>query len=139
MVSFNHIIQIFLHFGLAVKISRREDIADLLQLNQYIDLVIPRGSQELMNRIQQLTQGIPVLGHTEGICHVYVDKDVDPEMALHIGNVLFSNEFYCPKSHVYRRKTFSYIFSQVSSGSFSNLNCVKCSNFLEHYDSSITA
>ncbi|KAK7010999.1 delta-1-pyrroline-5-carboxylate synthase-like isoform X3 [Biomphalaria glabrata] len=65
-------------------ISRREDIADLLQLNQYIDLVIPRGSQELMNRIQQLTQGIPVLGHTEGICHVYVDKDVDPEMALHI-------------------------------------------------------
>ncbi|CAL1537684.1 unnamed protein product [Lymnaea stagnalis] len=65
-------------------VSRREDIADLLQLNQYIDLVVPRGSQDLVNRIQQLSQGIPVLGHSEGICHVFVDQDVDPEMALQI-------------------------------------------------------
>lgn len=65
-------------------VSRREDIADLLQLNQYIDLVIPRGSQDLVNRIQQLSQGIPVLGHSEGICHVFVDQDVDPDMALQV-------------------------------------------------------
>ncbi|GFO23858.1 delta-1-pyrroline-5-carboxylate synthase [Plakobranchus ocellatus] len=65
-------------------VSRREDIADLLHLNQYIDLVVPRGSEELVTRIQQQSQGIPVLGHSEGICHVYVDQDADLEMALHI-------------------------------------------------------
>ncbi|BFZ02144.1 hypothetical protein BsWGS_05182 [Bradybaena similaris] len=65
-------------------ISRREDIADLLQLNQFIDLVIPRGSKDLVTRIQNLSQGIPVLGHSEGVCHVYVDENVDPEMALHV-------------------------------------------------------
>lgn len=65
-------------------VSRREDIADLLHLNQYIDLVVPRGSEELVTRIREQSQGIPVLGHSEGICHVYVDQDADPEMALHI-------------------------------------------------------
>ncbi|XP_005089398.1 delta-1-pyrroline-5-carboxylate synthase isoform X2 [Aplysia californica] len=65
-------------------VSRREDIADLLHLNQYIDLIVPRGSEQLVSRIQELSQGIPVLGHSEGICHVYIDEDVDPEMALHI-------------------------------------------------------
>ncbi|CAG5130683.1 unnamed protein product, partial [Candidula unifasciata] len=65
-------------------VSRRDDIADLLQLRQLIDLVIPRCSEELANRISQLSQGIPVLGYSAGVCHVYVDKDADPEMALHI-------------------------------------------------------
>ena len=65
--------------------SRREDISDLLHLNQYIDLVVPRGSEQLVTRIREQSQGIPVMGHSEGICHVYVDQDADPEMALHIG------------------------------------------------------
>lgn len=65
-------------------VSRREDIADLLHLNEYIDLVIPRGSAELVQRIQDASQHIPVLGHSEGICHVFIDEDVDPETAMRI-------------------------------------------------------
>jgi len=64
-------------------INSREEINDLLKLdNKYIDLIIPRGSNDLVRNIQEKSKSIPVLGHAEGVCHVYVDEDADPEVAL---------------------------------------------------------
>ncbi|KAL3276476.1 hypothetical protein HHI36_011857 [Cryptolaemus montrouzieri] len=65
-------------------VSTREEIGDLLSMEQHIDLIIPRGSSELVRSIQNQAQHIPVLGHAEGICHVYVDKDANLEKALKI-------------------------------------------------------
>lgn len=55
-----------------------------MQLEKHIDLVIPRGSNELVRLIKQQSRGIPVLGHADGICHVFVDASADMSMAEHV-------------------------------------------------------
>ena len=64
-------------------IEGREAVRGLLELDTLIDLVIPRGSGELVRSIQASTR-IPVLGHADGVCHLYLDADADPEMAIHL-------------------------------------------------------
>lgn len=64
-------------------IQSREDVGNLLSQDRYIDLVIPRGSNELVRSIKQNTK-IPVLGHADGICSVYFDKDADIEKGVRI-------------------------------------------------------
>jgi len=64
-------------------LETREDVAQMLALDEHIDLVIPRGSNEFVRYIMNNTN-IPVLGHAEGICHVYVDGDADVQMAVSI-------------------------------------------------------
>jgi len=61
----------------------REDVAEMLRLDEYIDLIIPRGSNQFVRYIMDNTE-IPVLGHAEGICHVYVDGEADLNMAVRI-------------------------------------------------------
>ncbi|KAK3422544.1 hypothetical protein EUGRSUZ_G02990 [Eucalyptus grandis] len=64
-------------------VTSRDEIPDLLKLDDVIDLVIPRGSNRLVSQIKESTK-IPVLGHSDGICHVYVDKSANMEMANRI-------------------------------------------------------
>nr|QNH91005.1 putative delta-1-pyrroline-5-carboxylate synthase [Haloxylon ammodendron] len=64
-------------------VTTREEIPDLLKLDDVIDLVIPRGSNKLVSQIKESTK-IPVLGHSDGICHVYVDKSANMDMAKQI-------------------------------------------------------
>ena len=66
-----------------VMIETREDVNTILGLNDCIDLLIPRGSNEFVRFIQQNTS-IPVLGHAAGICHVYIDADADLEKAWNV-------------------------------------------------------
>ncbi len=61
----------------------REQAGDLLRAHDLIDLVIPRGSKALVEYVQANTR-IPVLGHSEGICHIYVDRAADPQLALRV-------------------------------------------------------
>uniref|UniRef100_A0A0A9CTE6 Aldehyde dehydrogenase domain-containing protein n=1 Tax=Arundo donax TaxID=35708 RepID=A0A0A9CTE6_ARUDO len=64
-------------------VTSRDEIADLLKLDDVIDLVIPRGSNKLVSQIKASTK-IPVLGHADGVCHVYIDKSADMNMAKRI-------------------------------------------------------
>jgi len=61
----------------------RQDVTEMLAMDNYIDLIIPRGSNEFVRYIMNNTN-IPVLGHADGICHVYVDSDADLDMAVNI-------------------------------------------------------
>ena len=64
-------------------LSTREQFRELLKHDDLIDLIIPRGSNELVRSIKDSTR-IPVLGHAEGVCHLYVDAEADLGMAVEL-------------------------------------------------------
>lgn len=64
-------------------IEARKEIDELLKLDGYVDLIIPRGSNDFVRYIQNNTR-IPVLGHADGVCHVYVDSKADVDMAVNV-------------------------------------------------------
>ena len=64
-------------------IETREDVAMLVRMSDELDMIIPRGSNELVRSIQSQAQ-VPVLGHADGICHVYLDAEADLEKAREI-------------------------------------------------------
>lgn len=68
---------------LVTNIQQRAEVRELLKLDDLIDLVIPRGGYDLVRYVQSNTR-IPVLGHSEGVCHIYVDAAADFAMAIDI-------------------------------------------------------
>jgi len=65
--------------------SKNRKIVDLMlsKMNSFIDVIIPRGGKKLVKKVQDLSN-VPVIGHLEGICHTYVDKDADISMTKKI-------------------------------------------------------
>jgi glutamate-5-semialdehyde dehydrogenase len=64
-------------------LENRDEISEMLKLDKYVDLIIPRGSNEFVRYIMDNSR-IPVLGHADGICHCYIDKDADIQRAVNI-------------------------------------------------------
>lgn len=62
---------------------RRETMIELLQLNDVVDLAIPRGGEGLIRFVAEHAR-VPVIKHYKGVCHLYVDKAADPELALRL-------------------------------------------------------
>lgn len=67
--------------------NTREEVEDLCRLDKIIDLIIPRGSSQLVRDIQKASKGIPVMGHSEGICHMYVDSEASVDKASRLGEL----------------------------------------------------
>ncbi|MDO4807803.1 MAG: glutamate-5-semialdehyde dehydrogenase [Coriobacteriales bacterium] len=65
------------------QVEAREEIGELLACDQSVDLLIPRGSNAFVRYIMDNTR-IPVMGHADGICHIYIDKDADVDKAVRI-------------------------------------------------------
>lgn len=64
-------------------IYSREDVNEMLKADKYIDLIIPRGSNSLVKFIKENTK-IPVLGHSDGVCHIFIDEYADIDKAIKI-------------------------------------------------------
>jgi glutamate-5-semialdehyde dehydrogenase len=64
-------------------LTTREEIKQLLELDEYVDLIIPRGSNSFVRYVQENTR-IPVLGHADGICHLYLDRAANLDKAVAI-------------------------------------------------------
>lgn len=66
-----------------VQVTDREAVLEMLKLEQYIDLIIPRGGEGLIRFVSENSR-IPVIKHYKGVCHTYIDKDADPKMAVEL-------------------------------------------------------
>jgi glutamate-5-semialdehyde dehydrogenase len=64
-------------------LESRAEVSEMLKLDQYIDLIIPRGSNDFVRYIMDNSR-IPVLGHADGICHLYIDQGADVKKAVDI-------------------------------------------------------
>lgn len=65
------------------QVFTRDDVAEMLKCDKYINLIIPRGGNKLVKFIKENTK-IPVLGHADGICHIFVDESADIDMAIRV-------------------------------------------------------
>jgi glutamate-5-semialdehyde dehydrogenase len=66
-----------------VDTADRAAVGELITLREYVDIVVPRGGKELIERLSHESR-IPMIKHLDGVCHVYVDDSADPDMAVKI-------------------------------------------------------
>ena len=64
-------------------VESRDEVSQLVKMSSELDLIIPRGSNELVRNIQKNTQ-VPVLGHADGLCHVYLDQAADEKKSIEV-------------------------------------------------------
>lgn len=80
-IIYESVLEAGLPEGCLLQAELHNEIDELLLCDKDIDLLIPRGSNEFVRYIMENTK-IPVMGHSSGICHIYVDKDYDPDIAI---------------------------------------------------------
>src|SRR6185503_4371251 len=68
-----------------VATADRAAVGELIRMNEYVDILVPRGGKELIARLAAESR-IPMIKHLDGVCHVYVDDRADPQMALRIAD-----------------------------------------------------
>jgi glutamate-5-semialdehyde dehydrogenase len=68
-----------------IETADRAAVGELLRMNQYVDIIVPRGGKSLIERIMAESR-IPMIKHLDGVCHVYIDDKADPEMAIRISD-----------------------------------------------------
>ena len=68
-----------------IGITDRAAVGELIRLNEYVDIIVPRGGKELIERLARESR-IPMIKHLDGVCHVYVDDSADADMAVKIAD-----------------------------------------------------
>jgi glutamate-5-semialdehyde dehydrogenase len=68
-----------------IGIADRAAVGELIRLTEYVDIIVPRGGKELIERLARESR-IPMIKHLDGVCHVYLDDRADPEMAVRIAD-----------------------------------------------------
>ena len=68
-----------------VDIADRAAVGELVSMPEYVDIIVPRGGKELIERLARESR-IPMIKHLDGVCHVYIDDSADPQMAIKIAD-----------------------------------------------------
>ncbi|HUL92884.1 MAG TPA: glutamate-5-semialdehyde dehydrogenase [Burkholderiales bacterium] len=68
-----------------VETPDRAAVGQLLAMNEYVDIIVPRGGKDLIERVMRESR-IPMIKHLDGVCHVYIDEGADPEKAIRIAD-----------------------------------------------------
>jgi glutamate-5-semialdehyde dehydrogenase len=68
-----------------VATADRAAVGQLLAMNEYVDIIVPRGGKDLIERVMRESR-IPMIKHLDGVCHVYIDESADPEKAILIAD-----------------------------------------------------
>jgi glutamate-5-semialdehyde dehydrogenase len=68
-----------------VETTDRAAVGELLRMNEFVDIIVPRGGKGLVERVMAESR-IPMIKHLDGVCHVYIDSDADLDMAVRVAD-----------------------------------------------------